>query len=1354
MALHEVEGGRKGFYAFNVGEKNGFVLVSADDRTPAILGYADEGSLDSKEMPENLRWWLDEYEKQMRYLQRHSNAAVFKVSQLNEHASVEPLLSSTWNQSAPYNNMCPYDGSLCSVTGCVATAMAQVLYYHQYPEQTIASIPGYVTETNSISVSSIPVTAIDWENMLDNYTGYETTAQKNAVAKLMQLCGASVQMDYTNNSSGASASVVSSAFKNYFDYAASTYMADRSDYKAKEWNDLIYNELANQRPVFYAGQSLGGGHAFVIDGYDADGYYHVNWGWGGMCDSYFLLSILDPDSNSGIGASSSTDGYSFYQNALIDAKPNDGLPNSNAKMKVYDLIVDETTVEKENDQFYISAIAETYNMMDETIDFEVGLGLYDANNNLVYAESNRHVELESGWGWSGIELEAFVPALPDGEYTVATISRNVETDEWHRSSGSEKYYAVAWIEGDELTLSMPFDDLSGDMEVEGTLEIGNKLTVKTSLENRGTAFNDLVYLYVNDNLKGVQHFDIAGGDTAEMEMSFTCDDDEDNNISLGYYTYEYDETNSQWLSYYNEVASTTVYSDEKPEIEADFDSDFYYLRNVATRKFWGAGNAWGTQASLVDEYQYAFLELLDNGKYTLESMVSNGGSAIYFNGDYMDNNTPVELTFTKQENGYYTIASDDNYYGYDGETTVLGKNLDPDSENALWEVLTEQEIMEEQNAILASATAEDPVDATILIRNAGFGRNRIDGAWTINARNYNLGGPNASQGNYCAESYHSTFHLEQDIEVPKGVYKLTAQGFYRQDGTNNDDLPYFFAYCDESEETSDARFPFMTGSENSMADAGSSFENGLYTSDPMYIEIPSDGSMAIGAHLEENVNLWCVWDNFRLTYYGPDADINALKNAGLIASYEKALADAIEALTDEGYTIVAGEERENLSAVIAEYENVGSDETSLQNALEALTEATETFKMARASYKRLADVLSLIGQYPYASASKTAAVESYKTYAPASADDATTKLQAWQPAIRRYVESNAFLEGIEGAIDMTNFIQSPNAENGKDGWTTVLTTPGYINILSSEPLTDADGYSGYSYFDGGNWSVSNWDVSLEQEVELSKGHYLLSVSSRASAGLNSFCLYAGDNRKEMVHIGATQGLFGNGWNDAFIEFELEDDAMVNIGVQAQTTSVQNWMSFTRFRLAKFPEPTEAITVTDAGYATYVSDNDLDYSEVKGLTAYKALVEGTNVSFYKVSVVPAGEGVLLKGQGTFNVPVTKNIEAWAVEDNAFIRGTGAAVETGSGPYNYILNKVNGIVGFYRANNMVVTKEHAYIQTSVDAARLGVVFDDDVVTGINDLQRQHHNGEAYNLNGQRVKAVQKGIYIQDNRKIIVK
>ena len=263
------------YYVFNAGDGEGFVVVSGDDRTPAILGYADQGAFDLSNVPENMQAWLDDYARQIDYLDAHPQMAIAKAP-ASEHAAIRPMLTSTWNQGAPYNNLCPKDGNNRSVTGCVATAMAQVLYYHRYPARTTKTIPGYTTQKKGIKVAAIGMTTIDWANMLDSYSGGETTTQEQAVARLMQLCGASVEMDYSSEASSASSWAASEALKNYFDYDRATTDLDRSNYLAAEWDELIYRELAEDRPVYYSGQSTGGGHAFVVDGYDKDGLYHVN----------------------------------------------------------------------------------------------------------------------------------------------------------------------------------------------------------------------------------------------------------------------------------------------------------------------------------------------------------------------------------------------------------------------------------------------------------------------------------------------------------------------------------------------------------------------------------------------------------------------------------------------------------------------------------------------------------------------------------------------------------------------------------------------------------------------------------------------------------------------------------------------------------------------------------------------------------------------------------------------------------------------------------------------------------------------------------------------------------------------
>ena len=348
----------------------------------------------------------------------------------------------------------------------------------------------------------------------------------------------------------------------------------------------------------------------------------------------------------------------------------------------------------------------------------------------------------------------------------------------------------------------------------------------------------------------------------------------------------------------------------------------YILVNVATGKCWGEGNDWGTRASLVENPEYLKLLKQPDGTFHLETQVNNGGEQIYFNGDYMDNGTPMPLTITRYEEepigdgmddvpvwGYTIANADGQYFGYDGTSTVLGKNIDISTEegllNALWLVVSEEEMM----ANLKYATAEDPINVTFLISDPNFGRNnRYYGDWTFEASNKNNAGDNT---NFCVESYHSEFTMSQTLEnVPNGVYKLTAQGFYRQDGEDNENLPVFFI----NDATS--TFPLKTGAENSMANASVSFKNGLYTCEPIYVKV-ENGTITLGAKLQGNTNLWCIWDNFVLNYYGPDATIEEVKAAALLEDLydlqdkaeellDKVDNDAVKAALQEAINTAAG----------------------------------------------------------------------------------------------------------------------------------------------------------------------------------------------------------------------------------------------------------------------------------------------------------------------------------------------------------------------------------------------------------------------------------------------------------------
>lgn len=309
------------YYAFNRGDNEGFVLVAADDRVDGVLGYTDEGEFDYNEIPDNMRSWLEAQERQVQYLLANPGIATADVP---THPAIVEMLTTRWNQTSPYNDLTPRKSNgAATATGCVATAMAQVLYFQRAKsvDELQATIPGYTTWTQKLQVESIPEgSPIDWKNMLDTYGGSATGVQKTAVAQLMKYCGAAVHMDY-DDSSGAQPNEVPGAFNTYFGYS-NARIVWQYDYDAIGWDALLYNELANGRVAYLGGYNSKVGHAFVCDGYDGAGCYHINWGWGGASNGHFKLTALTPGQQ-GVGGSEDGSGFTDNQNAVIGCEPTD-----------------------------------------------------------------------------------------------------------------------------------------------------------------------------------------------------------------------------------------------------------------------------------------------------------------------------------------------------------------------------------------------------------------------------------------------------------------------------------------------------------------------------------------------------------------------------------------------------------------------------------------------------------------------------------------------------------------------------------------------------------------------------------------------------------------------------------------------------------------------------------------------------------------------------------------------------------------------------------------------------------------------------------------------------------------------
>ncbi len=277
------------YYVFNASDGSAFVIIAGDDRASRVLAYGPQ-ALDVLALPCNMQWMLAHYKRQMTFLRLHPDLRVNAAGR-DAMPTVSPLVSCAWNQRSPYYNQCPTSGTQHCLTGCVATAMAQVMYYWKYPAQAPA-MDGYTSEINGMTVGALPGGPLDWDNMLDEYTNSATTQQRDAVAMLMRYCGQACYMSYGASASGAYSDDELEGMKT-FGYNADAALLDRDDYSAEEWAGMIEAQLVAGCPILYGGvdPDKSAGHAFVVDGCGG-GMYHVNWGWSGAGNGYFLLDAF------------------------------------------------------------------------------------------------------------------------------------------------------------------------------------------------------------------------------------------------------------------------------------------------------------------------------------------------------------------------------------------------------------------------------------------------------------------------------------------------------------------------------------------------------------------------------------------------------------------------------------------------------------------------------------------------------------------------------------------------------------------------------------------------------------------------------------------------------------------------------------------------------------------------------------------------------------------------------------------------------------------------------------------------------------------------------------------------------
>lgn len=433
------------YYAFNL--EQGYVIVSGDDEMTELVGYAENGFFDAENVPPQMQLWLDGYAEYVAAVQ--SGKAKARKILLSDSPSVvvEPLVTTKWNQDAPFNNFAPEytddnNNTQRCATGCAATAMAQIMKFHNWPEQGVGHY-SYEHQSFGTISSNFSEHVYDWTNMIDRYNNGEySNVQADAVALLMKDCGVSLNMNY-GPVSGASIYSYTPAFKNYFRYSSRT--VNRSGCETAEFTKIITDELQEGRPIIYCGTGEDGGHAFVVDGYDTNYFLHVNWGWGGYSDGYFDMNYMDP---TGLGIGGGSGAFKWNQGIVLARPLKDGVePYEFIQQLCFVLFNDvqggifceqEMPANKGDDVTIL--LRNTANLSGESFFGSLNVGVFDDSGALVTMGNEERIEnnngelleFQSGSLYS-VELPMTLntAGIADGNYIVRAMSK-ANGDVWRK----------------------------------------------------------------------------------------------------------------------------------------------------------------------------------------------------------------------------------------------------------------------------------------------------------------------------------------------------------------------------------------------------------------------------------------------------------------------------------------------------------------------------------------------------------------------------------------------------------------------------------------------------------------------------------------------------------------------------------------------------------------------------------------------------------------------------------------------------------------------------------------------------------------------------------------------------------
>jgi len=520
------DGKNAGIYVFNA--VNGYVVVSADDNLPEILAYGNGTPYDASKAPTGMKAMLEAYH-------HAATSRAFTKADVKTHDDVAPFIITKWNQLEPYNTLCPAKlGEGVCPTGCVATAMAQIMYYYQYPVN------------------------YEWGKMKTTYSKDDTGDVVDAVAKLMLDCGTASFMNYDVAGSATNDIYACEALRYDFGYAETTEFVERECYTTASWDALIYNEISAKRPVMYgalsasSGQGISG-HEFVIDGYEVKsgvGYYHVNWGWGGYSDDYFLLSVLNPDYQY-TGGNAGSSGYSFTQSAIIGIMPADKPMDKTTRAYVGKVYVKNDSV-----NFTRFSISEDfpaidlgfcfYNVVKPEIDrdYDVAVGLYKDRDLIEILDQgslkdifDKPLEYMAG---KGLTCDSLVLGknLSDGRYQLRILSRETGTMEWAWAIQSVCRYVELTIDGTTMNIVTYGGEVVTDecdftinsVEWSESPRVGKPMMITINLTDNNKTSNSPIFLWGTASISlGKNNYQLLtgggtnldSGETGEVVLEYT-----------------------------------------------------------------------------------------------------------------------------------------------------------------------------------------------------------------------------------------------------------------------------------------------------------------------------------------------------------------------------------------------------------------------------------------------------------------------------------------------------------------------------------------------------------------------------------------------------------------------------------------------------------------------------------------------------------------------------------------------------------------------------------------------------------------------------------------------------------------